>query len=806
MIKNLLKHSLRSLKKQKGYVAINIFGLSVGIACSLIIALFVIHQLSYDQYNIKKDRIFRITLDGKIGDQEVNAAYSASILGPTIETDFPEVEKFCRLNTFGETIVKDEENTFIIHDVAEVDSSFFEIFSIPLLKGNSKTVLNEPNTMVLSESTAKKIFGDEDPIGKMLRINTRKEPYRITGVMADFPENTHFNADILTSFLTNPRSKDSEWLNNSFATYVLLKPNMKASGVENKFPGMIEKYIGPRVLQIFKVSLSDFLAQGNRYNFHLQPLTKIHLDPTVQSQVKPATDPKYLVIFGSIAILIIVIASINFMNLSTAQATKRAKEIGVKKVSGSSKWMLIFQFLTDSTIISLIALVFAVVMVFLALPFFNDLLDAKVRFNLFSHFYYIPLLIGFAILVGILAGTYPAFYLSSFNPNTVLKGKIRDGAKNGKLRSILVSVQFLISIVLIIGTIIMYRQLHFMINKDVGFDKENLMVIEQAGSIGDQVNTFKEELLRLPGIKNVSVSTAVPGHNNNNNGYMMDGRDGETFLMQTNYVDYDYFKTYNIKLADGRSFDREFGSDKQACVVNQKTIEEFGIKDFSQSRFINVGNGDSIAYMPIIGVCNDFNFQSLHSRIEPYVLRFKPDGFYFGYVSVKFADRATPNTVKQVEDVWKRFASNNPLQYFFMKDDFEQMYSTEKQNAELSVLFAILGIFIAALGLFGLTSFTIEQRTKEVGVRKALGASGANIFYLISKEIVILVCIATAVAWPLIYFVAKNWLHNYYYRIHLQLFEFFTGFIIALVIALVTISYKTLQSVRINPANTLRYE
>ncbi len=467
MIKNLLKHSLRSLKKQKGYVAINIFGLSLELHAASLLHFLYFTSLSYDQYNEKKDRIFRITLDGKIGDQEVNAAYTASIIGPTMEKDFPEIEKFCRLNVFGETIVKDEDKTFIIRDFAEVDSSFFEIFSIPLLKGNSKTVLNEPNTMVLSESTANKIFGNEDPIGKMLRINTRKEPYRITGVMADFPENTHFNADILTSFVTNSRANDPEWLNNSFSTYVLLKPNTKADDVENKFPGMIEKYIGPRVQQLFKVSLSDFLAQGNRYNFHLQPLTKIHLDPSVQQEVKPATDPKYLIIFGSIAILIIVIASINFMNLSTAQATKRAKEIGVKKVSGSSKGMLIFQFLTDSTLISLIALVFAVVIVFLALPFFNDLLDAKVKFNLFSHFYYIPLLIGFAIFVGILAGAYPAFYLSSFNPTTVLKGKIRDGAKNGKLRSILVSVQFLISIVLIIGTIIMYRQLHFMINKEL---------------------------------------------------------------------------------------------------------------------------------------------------------------------------------------------------------------------------------------------------------------------------------------------------------------------------------------------------
>ncbi len=807
MIKNLLKHSLRALKKQKGYVSINIFGLSIGIASSLIIALFIIHQLSFDQYHEKKDRIYRLTLDGKIGEQEVNASYSAAVIGPTMATDFPEIEKFCRLNTSGETIIKKEDMIFSVKDFAEVDSTFFEIFSIPLIKGNSQTVLNEPNTMVLSQSTAQTIFGNEDPIGKMLQINTRQEPYRITGVMTNFPEETHFNADILASFVTNRRANDPEWLSNSFSTYVLLKPNTSPATVEAKFPGMVEKYVGPRVQQLFGVSLSDFLAQGNRYSFHLQPLTKIHHDPSVDHEVKPAIDPKYLIIFGSIAILIIVIASINFMNLSTAQATKRAKEIGVKKVSGSSKGMLILQFLTDSVVISFIALFLAVIIVFISLPFFNNLLDVKISFNLFKHFYTIPALLLFALMVGILAGTYPAFYLSSFNPSTVLKGKVRDGVKNGKFRSILVSVQFLISIVLIIGTIIMYRQLTYMTDKDLGFNKDRLLVIEQAGSIGAQVNTFKEEILKLPGIQSVSASTAVPGHNNNNNGYMLEGRDGQTYLMQTAYVDYDFLETYNMQLSDGRFFDRTYGADKEACVVNAKTIEEFGIEDFTQSRFIVIFNNDGEKqYMPIIGVCKDFHFESLHNRINPYIMRFKEDDNNWGYISVKFNSKASVQSIKQVEDIWKRFASNNPLQYFFMNDDFSHMYKAERQNAKLSVVFAILGIFIAALGLFGLTSFTIEQRTKEVGVRKALGASGASIFYLISKEIIMLVCIATFIAWPLIYWVATNWLHNYYYRIHLRPSEFVIGFAIAISIALATISYKTIQSIRVDPANTLRYE
>ncbi|MCY1718772.1 ABC transporter permease [Prolixibacteraceae bacterium Z1-6] len=807
MVKNLLKHSLRALKKQKGYVAINIFGLSIGIACSLIITLFIIHELSYDQYHQNKDRIYRLTLDGKIGEQEVNASYTAAIIGPTMAIDFPEVEQFCRLNTWGETIVKKEDIAFIIEDFAEVDSSFFEFFSIPLLKGDSKTVLNEPNTMVLSVSAAKKIFGSDDPINKLLRLNTGQEPYRVTGVMADFPEETHFNANILTSFMTNGRANDPEWTNNSFSTYVLLKPNTSPDNVEAKFPGMIEKYIGPRVQQLFGVSLSDFISQGNRYNFHLQPVTKIHLSPEIEHEVKPATDPKYLIIFSSVAILIIVIASINFMNLSTAQATKRAKEIGVKKVSGSSKGMLIFQFLADSTLISFIALILAVVIVFVSLPFFNDIFDTRVSFNLIEHFYYVPLLIAFALFVGFIAGAYPAFYLSSFNPNTVLRGKIRDGVKNGKLRLILVSVQFLISIVLVVGTIIMYRQLTYMVNKDVGFDKDRLLVIESAGSIGNQVDAFKQEVLKIPGVEHVAASTAVPGHNNNNNGYMLEGRDGQTYLMQTAYVDYDFLETYNLQLINGRFFDRSFGADREACIVNQKTIEEFGIEDYTRTRFIAVFNEEGEkTFMPIIGVCNNFHFKSLHSRINPYIMRFKAEDNNWGYISVKFNSEVSAQAINQIEDSWKRFASNNPLRYFFMNDDFSHMYKAERQNAKLSVVFAILGIFIAALGLFGLTSFTVEQRTKEVGVRKALGASGYSIFYLISKEIVILVCVATLVAWPLIYWGATNWLHNYYYRINLSLFEFIIGFIVAISIALLTISYKTLQSIKVNPAHTLRYE
>jgi len=806
MLKDLLKHSVRSLKKQKGYTAINVFGLAIGIACSLIITLFVLHQLSYDQYHVKKDRIYRMILDGKIGEQEVLVSSTAAVIGPTVAEEFPEVESCMRLNTFGETIIKKGDVNFTITDFSEVDSTFFSFFSIPLLNGDSKNVLNEPYTMVLSESTAKKIFGNENPINKTLKINTRKEAYRITGIMADFPENTHFNADIITSFMTNGRSRDPEWLNNSFETYLLLSDNTNPTQVNARFPGLIEKYVGPRINEMFGTSINDFFTKGNRYNFYLQPLTKIHLDPTVEHNVKPATDPKYLWIFGSIAILIIVIASINFMNLSTAQASKRAKEVGIKKATGASRGILITQFLSDSVIISFIALLFAIVIVLFALPAFNHLIGSKVALSLFSNWYTLPVLILFSISVGILAGVYPAFYLSSFAPVKVLRGKVRDAMKNGRLRSVLVSLQFLISIVLIIGTMIMYRQLKYMLNKDVGFNKEQMLVIQRAGDIGDKVKTFKQEILKIPGISVVSASTAIPGHNNNNNGYRLEGHLDQTYLMQTNWVDYDFFETYQIKLADGRFFDRAFTSDQEACVVNAQTVKEFELHDFTSSRFIVNDNDDKDTYVPIIGVTDNFHFRSLHNRITPYIMRYKPNNQNFGYISIRFDREVNMQTVNQIETIWKKFASNNPMQYFYMDNDFKQMYKVERQNAQLSVLFAILGIFIAALGLFGLTSFTIEQRTKEVGVRKALGASDGSIFYLISKEIIILVCVATLIAWPLTYFAANNWLQNYYYRINLSAFEFILGFVIAISIALLTISYRTLQSVRINPALTLRYE
>jgi putative ABC transport system permease protein len=806
MLNNLIRHSLRSFKRQRSYIIINVLGLSIGIACSLLISLFVINEASYDKFNTRKDRIFRLVLNGKIGGQEITTSSSAAIIGPTMSKEFPEVEDFLRMNGWGPTIVEYNNLPFTEDHLVEADSSFFNFFSISVLKGDIKNLLNAPRKVVLSESTAKKIFGEENPIDKTIKIGSDTVRYTIAGVMSDIPGNSHFEANIITSFMTNPQSRNPIWLNNSFSTYLLLKPNSSYVKVDEKLPELIVKYVGPEVQQFFGVSLNDFVAQGNKYRFYLQNISDIHLDPTVQQQFKESSDPKYLKIFGSIAILIVLIAAINFMNLSTAQASRRAKEVGIKKIGGSSRGMLITQFLAESFILSFISLFFALIIIKATLPYFNNLLGANLVLNLFTNWYTIPVLILFSVVVGFLAGSYPALFLSSFNPYEVLKGSVKNNMKNGRLRRVLVVFQFAVSILLIIGTMIMYRQIHYMLNKDVGFNKEQLVVINRAGALGTKLKSFKEAVKGIPGVINIASSTAVPGRSNNNNGYMLEGRKEETFLMTTNWIDYDYLETYGMTLASGRSFNESFTTDQKACLINESAVKEFGLTDIEKTRFMQPQDSGKVNYLPVIGVVKNFNFESLRNPIQPYMFQFKTDDFLWGYLTVKISPLNYSKTISDIESKWKEYTVNNPLQYYFVDEDFEQMYIQEKQNAQMAVIFSILAIFVASLGLFGLTSFTVEQRTKEIGVRKAMGSSVTGIYIVISKEVIVLVSISALIAWPLIYYFADEWLQNFYFRINLGAFSFAAGLIIALGIAILTISYRILRAARVNPAQSLKYE
>jgi len=806
MLNNLLKHSLSSFKRQRAYIIINILGLSIGIACSLLIALYVINEASYDKYNKKKDRIYRADLNGKIGGQEVTIYATPAVMGPTMLKEFPEIEDYLRMTGRGPTVIEYNSQTFTEEHVVEADSSFFNFFTIPVMKGDAANLLNAPYKVVLSESTAKRIFGNENPIDKPIKIGSDTIRYTVSGVMGDVPENSHFEANILTSFMTNPRSKEPIWLNNSFSTYFLLKPNVNYKTVEDKIPEMLKKYIGPEIQQYMGITMEDFLAQGNKFRYFLQNLTDIHLDPSIQQEFKPASDPKYLIIFGSVAILIVLIAAVNFMNLSTAQASRRAKEVGIKKIAGSTRGMLITQFLSESFILSLISMLFALIIIKVTLPYFNDLLNSSLTLGLFKNWYTIPGMILFTLVVGLLSGSYPAFFLSSFSPYEVLKGNAKNSRNNGRLRRVLVVFQFAASILLIIGTMIMYRQIYYMINKDVGFNKEQLIVINRAEALRTKMKSFKETVKNIPGVINISSSTAVPGRSNNNNGYMIEGRKDETFLSMTSWVDYDFLETYGITLVSGRNFNESYSSDQQACLINETALKDFNITDLEKVRFMQPNDSGKIEYVPILGVIKNFNFESLRNPIGPYIFKFQNDNMLWGYLSVRLSAQNYSKTINAIENVWKEYVSNNPLQYYFVDEDFEQMYIQEKRNAQLAVIFSILAVLVAALGLFGLTSYTVEQKTREIGVRKAMGSSVAGIYAVISREFMILVSISALIAWPLIYYIATKWLQSFYYKINPGPFIFIAGLAIALGIATLTISYRILKAARVNPAQSLKYE
>ena len=806
MLNNIIRHSLRSFKRQRSYIIINLTGLSIGLACSLLIALYVMYESSYDRYNVRKDRIFDIALNFKIGGQEFTEASSSYPVGATLLREFPEVEDFLRMRKmYGAATVTYNNQTYDEENIIEADSSFFNFFTIPVLKGDPENLLNAPRKIVLSGSLSKKIFGSENPVDKILKIGKDTVTYIVSGVMGDIPGNSHFKAGMLVSMLSDSQANSQEWASNNLNTYLLLKPNADYKNVNDKFPALIQKYVGPEIQRFLNVSFEEFLSKGSKYGYYLQKLTDIHLDTSIKPSFLAPGDPKLLRILGSIALLILLVAVFNFTNLSTAQASARAKEVGIKKLGGSTRGMLITQFLTESVIMSFVATIVALIIIKLVLPFFNDLLGTSLTLRLSDAFFMIPVMILFAVLTGILAGSYPAFFLSAFSPSRVLKGGKNNGSHKGGLRKVLVVLQFTISIFLIVGTLIMYRQIVYMIERDPGFIKDQLLVLENEGALGANAKSFKETISMIPGVASVTSSSSVPGNSYGYNGYMLEGKKDETIMMYTDFVDYRFLETYSIKLKSGRFFNNEFPADAQACLLNETALKKFNI-DPEKLRIMGYRDSGKVDYYPIIGVVKDFVFESQRNQIAPFIFRLKSESDRYGYITVKISPKNYTETIKKIETAWKEFATDDPLKYHFIDDIMKQLYIKERQNALIAVISSILAIFIAALGLYGLTSYTVEQRTKEIGVRKAMGSSVSGIYFVISREVIILISISALLSFPVIYYVSGKWLENFYYRINPGLLTFLGGIIVASGIAILTISYRTLRAARVNPAQSLRYE
>jgi putative ABC transport system permease protein len=809
MYSNFFKTALRNIFRHKTYVIINILGLAVGFACSLMIFIFVIHELNFDKFNEKYDRIYRLYIDGKMGESEFKASWTAAPTAKAFIDEFPEVETAIRMTSWDETLVQVDDRKFIESHIAFADSDFFEVFTLPLIEGNPEQALAMPNTVVLTKSQSVKYFGNVSPVGQHLRIGNDTNLYTITGVMVDVPENCHFDFDMLISFLSHPRANDDFWLSNSFATYVLLKKGAPVQSVRDKLPMLIKKYVGPQVEKTLGLDLEAFAEKGNKYGIYMQPLSDVHLNPEIGSDFKQANDRRYIYIFSGIAFLILIVAGINYMNLSTARSTKRSREVGLRKVMGSTKALLIRQFIVESVLLTFISLIIAVVLVELLLPVFNNMLQTNLVVGYFSKWWVIPGLIVLAFLIGILSGSYPAWFLASFVPVKVLYGKLKLGLSNVRLRSVLVVIQFLISIALILGSIIIFRQIHYMINKDLGFDKEQLLVIRRMEAVNKKIIPFKEEIGRIPGVVSSANSTAIPGYPNNNNGFQIDGRPAEeTYLMQVNWIDYDFLKTYKIPMEEGRVFDKDFAADSSMVIINEEAVHRFVLKDPFNTRFIEPGKTiEERRYHNVIGITKNFHYQSLRMSIDPAVFMLKPEKWdWAGYLTIRLNKDNIDQTIEQINKTWHKFTNDEPFQYFFLDQEFEKFYKEEKRTARIAVAFSILAIFIACLGLFGLTSFATEQRAREISLRKVLGSSLFEIMMLFVREVMVLIAISTIPAWIITYFLMNKWLQNFHYRISMHIGEFLISFLITLVVALLTVCYRTYRAGMANPAEVLKYE
>lgn len=806
MIKNFFLTAFRNVFKNWTYSIINILGLSVGLAAIIYITLFVKFELGYDKFHEKADHIYRVGVYGMMMNNEINQAVTAAPMAEAMRNDYPDVLNTCRIRESGDWLIRIGDKKINEKKFLFADSSFFDIFSFKLLKGDPQTALKDPRSVVMTEKGARKYFGNEDPIGKLLKVESDTVLYKVTGLMEDPPENSHFHFDLLGSLSTLRGSRNTFWVSHNFYTYILLKDGTDIDAFTQKMQMMVEKYVGPQIEQALGIKMDDFEKSGNFFSYFVQPLTDIHLHSSLQAEIESNGNILYVYIFISIAIFILVIASINFTNLATARASNRSKEVGIRKVVGAMKEQLVLQFLTESFIITLISLIFGIVILELFMPALNNLTQIPLDISYFSCWYIIPVLLLLILVVSLMAGSYPAFFLASFRPVAVLKGKLKLGAKSGTLRSVLVIIQFVVSIFILLSTYTVSHQLKYMLNKDLGFDKENILMIHRSDALKTQMESFKSELSNLPSVIHVTNANAYPGINFSNNAFWLEGEStSNTYLLNQGWISFDYGKTFGFELAEGRFFSRDFPTDSNAIVINETAVKSLGLEDPIGKVILSPWRNNEFLRRPIIGVVKDFNFKSLHTNIEPAAFTIMP-GNWEGVVCVKLKPENINNSIHQIQGVWESFTSEYPFEYFFFDDHLKDLYKAEQRTNNIFMLFSVLSILIAFMGLLGLISFIAEQRKKEIGIRKTFGSSSMQIVIKISKEILKLIVIATVLSWPITVWVMDNWLQDFSYRVGINYFMFVLIPVLTILLSLITVIYQTVKAAMKNPAETLRYE
>ena len=812
MFRNYIKIALRNLWKYKGFTAINVIGLAMGLGCFIVIAMYVFDELSYDRYNEKVDRIYRINSDIRFGGTDLVMAVSSDPMGETLKKDYPEVEESTRFYaSSGSKLIKKGDEFIKETKVAHADSTLFNVFTLPAIIGDTKTALREPNTVVISETAAQRYFGSvENAIGKTLETDDGGSTlYKVTAVIKDVPKNSHFDFDLFFS-MANIRYDMGNYLSHNFHTYLVLAPNTDYKAFSDNFRDYINKYVIPQASQFMEVkSMEQFEQAGNKLEYSLTPLSDIHLKSSRGVELKANGNIQYVYIFSAAALFILLIACINFMNLTTARSSGRAKEVGIRKVLGSEKKALIWQFLTESTLIAFIALIISVVITWLSLDWFNGISGKEMIISALFRSNFLLFLIALPFVVGLFAGIYPAFFLSAFQPIAVLKGDISRGHKKSNLRNLLVVFQFSTSIILIIGTIVIYRQLNHIQTSQIGFQKDQVLVVENSGLPNQSRESVKSEIEQLADVKSASFAGYLPVSDSSRNDTTFST---ETVMTETNgfnmqiwRVDYNYISTMGMEIIEGRNFSREFGSDSLGMILNETAVKSAGFGDNPIGKKLYTSFGPNAPMIPftIIGVVKNFNYESLRENVRPLSMVLGNNNWESIY---RFNTTDISGLISTIENKYKAMAPGMPFNYHFLDDSFDNMYRQEQRVGKVALTFSFLAIIIACLGLFGLATYIAEQRTKEIGIRKVMGASVSNIVTMLSTDFIKLVVISFVIATPIAWWFMNKWLQDFAFRIDLSWWIFALTGIVALLIALFTLSFQAIKAAISNPVDSLRTE